>query len=329
MRTRTYSLAGMLALVVSGIGLMNACSTDPDSEDSESAGGTNSGGVAGQSGGRSNTGGAILTGGASVKTGIAGGGANATAGATSLPTAAGTSAISPGGSGGAMITATGGSTVVLGGSGGVSTMATGGNTGSATGGQGGALVGSGGTAATGLAAGAAGEAGNAGMAGSAMSAAAGTAGSGPAACSLVNITNCTGSLANIGTADFRIQFSIVATQTALTAVVSQRSTCSHGVFWSVRMSQAGEIVVETDDAAHYTSIHGGKVNDGGVHLVRIERVGGTLKVYVDCVEVASDSSLASFGPLLATAQTGTDVCVGADGTNVLTGTVADVCIASN
>jgi hypothetical protein len=69
------------------------------------------------------------------------------------------------------------------------------------------------------------------------------------------------------------------------------------------------------------------VNDGSSHAVLLERVSGTLTLYVDCVAKASGPSPASFSEL-PPPLTKTDVCVGADGTVALEGEVGSVCLAS-
>ncbi len=49
---------------------------------------------------------------------------------------------------------------------------------------------------------------------------------------------CLGDLSNIGAADFHISFTLTTDAGAM-PVVNQRATCNFGMFWDVRMRQAG------------------------------------------------------------------------------------------
>jgi hypothetical protein len=136
-------------------------------------------------------------------------------------------------------------------------------------------------------------------------------------------------LSNIGTADFRIGFTIRTTAQVGSAVINQRATCSHGNFWGVRTSPTGTIGIETDDGASYTVLIADgttRINDGVPHRVAITRRQGTLAIAVDNAQPFSAPSGASFGQLAAL-RIGEDPCDGVDGTNALDGAVTDVAIA--
>jgi hypothetical protein len=135
-------------------------------------------------------------------------------------------------------------------------------------------------------------------------------------------------LSNVGTADFRVAFTIRTTAQVGSAVINQRAECSHGSFWGVRTGPGGAIGVETDDGAHYTVLVSNgatRINDGAPHRVTIARENGTLAIGVDNDPPALASSAASFG-LLAPLKTGEDPCDGVDGTVPLDGAVTDVAL---
>ncbi len=191
------------------------------------------------------------------------------------------------------------------------TFGTGGDTG--TGGDGG----TGGSA--GMSSGASGFAGATG----------GTAGSaGQSTCAHDEPADCLNDLSTIATGDFEIAFELTTSAIALSAVLSQRSICTHAYFWDVRLS-AGRLDVELDDEnQHYTVCNGVRaVNDGMPHWIDIKRQSGTLTVNVDCsldVTCAAPTDIAVSLPAL---ETGTDPCVGGgDGTVALVGTVDSECV---
>src|SRR5260370_37267732 len=144
---------------------------------------------------------------------------------------------------------------------------------------------------------------------------------------------CRGDLSNIGTADFHISFSVTTTQSGVAALVNQRATCTLSDFWDVRLSSNGALDVETVDATQGVNGTGLKrvgprINDGVPHKVMLQRMSGTLTVYVDGIPSASALSRTSFGQL-APVRIGSDVCtVAIDGTSPLIGSVSDLCVAS-
>jgi hypothetical protein len=144
--------------------------------------------------------------------------------------------------------------------------------------------------------------------------------------------SCTQDLSNVGKGDFRIAFRIQTTATAQSAVLSQRGSCSAGIYWSIRMGN-GHLGVETDNNTErpggYYVLTGIKaVNDGTPHDVVVTRTSGMLAIRVDGVLDPTDAPATSTSTLgsLSTVRIGTDVCVGVDGTVALTGTVTNVCV---
>ena len=140
--------------------------------------------------------------------------------------------------------------------------------------------------------------------------------------------NCVGDLSNIGTGNFSITFTLTTT-TLNGTVINQRSVCTNGQMWDVRISSTGTLHVETDDGSmesNYTTLDSAVVvTDGAHHDVLITRMNGTLLLSIDGVEHESAPSSANFGTL-APLQIKTDVCAGM-GTNVaLAGAVTNVCV---
>jgi hypothetical protein len=138
---------------------------------------------------------------------------------------------------------------------------------------------------------------------------------------------CQGDLSDVGIGDFHVSLSITTTQGRLVALLNQRGQCNPSVFWDIRMTDAGFVVVETDDFANYTKITtvGKKVNDGQPHDILVRRASQMLSVYVDDVLSGSGPSQASFAKLPPVA-TGTDVCIPQDGTTAFAGKIAQVCV---
>jgi hypothetical protein len=139
---------------------------------------------------------------------------------------------------------------------------------------------------------------------------------------------CITSLANVGAGDFRIQFSVTTTATAVMELVSQRGTCSHGVFWDLRMLSSGVVFAETDDGtARYTALPGTRrINDGAPHLVVVARAAGVLSIAVDGaadVSAPSTSVLAALAPLSVSS-----ICRGLDTTAPFSGSLTGLCLTT-
>jgi hypothetical protein len=140
---------------------------------------------------------------------------------------------------------------------------------------------------------------------------------------------CTGTLSNIGIADFRISFTLTTIQSGLVALVNQRGACGFGVFWDLRMS-GGFIFVELDDTSYtsFTTV-GARVNDGLPHEVMVSRSAETVVASIDGVASASSSAPESFGNLTPVTS-GKDPCIGYpnDSTVALVGTMSNLCVTS-
>jgi hypothetical protein len=144
-------------------------------------------------------------------------------------------------------------------------------------------------------------------------------------------------LSNIGTGDFSVSFRIATAQTGWVEVVSQRSACTNGNFWDIRLcapdsqkrcTVSGSILVETSSSGAYAFVDSKiAVNDGSPHDVAVARASGVVKIEVDGKVSGSAPSKASFGSLPAV-QTGNGACVGHDSTQLLAGTISDVCIST-
>jgi hypothetical protein len=108
-----------------------------------------------------------------------------------------------------------------------------------------------------------------------------------------------GDLSNIGTADFHISLTVTTTQVTDSALVNQRTSCSFGLFWDIRVVK-GSLLIETCDAAsNYTAVttHGPLVNNGKPHRVIVKRVAQWVTAYIDGVASGTANSKSSFGQL--------------------------------
>jgi hypothetical protein len=140
---------------------------------------------------------------------------------------------------------------------------------------------------------------------------------------------CPGDLSNVGTGDFHVACTVTTAQTGRVALANQRSWCFYQDMWDLRM-EAGVPVIELDDEAgvnHYTRLWsvGHPIDDGQPHDVLVERVSGTLSINIDGVRTASTAATESIGPL-PPLVVGSDVCIGVDGTGVLTPPLQNLCI---
>ncbi len=144
------------------------------------------------------------------------------------------------------------------------------------------------------------------------------------ACSSTPPAVCDNDLSNIGAGDFRIQFTVTTSQTTWVALVSQRATCTNGMFWDIRIVNH-QIFAETDDGnGNYTGLYSNKVvNDGLPHFVVVKRTSGVLSIDIDCQVDSSAASAAVIGALPAFAES--TPCV-SDGTEPLVGTLTDLCV---
>ena len=139
-----------------------------------------------------------------------------------------------------------------------------------------------------------------------------------------------GTLSNLGTKDFRIDFTVTTSTTAQSALIAQRAICNRGQFWDVRLVN-NVAFVEIDDGTNYSNCTGTKpLNDGVPHIVDVNRAGGQLTISVDCVQDVSCTltSATSFASLAAVTTGSGDPCIGFDGTQALSGTITDVCVGT-
>jgi hypothetical protein len=142
-------------------------------------------------------------------------------------------------------------------------------------------------------------------------------------------SQCLNNLSGIGTGDFTVAFSFTTSENGIAALVNQRQTCTHGVFWDVRLD-SGRLFVETDDGTNYTAfdtVNPNSIADGQPHDVIVRRVGGVLTAYIDGAVSGSAQSMSSFGTLNPLASA-TDACTGIGTTVSFVGTVADVCVTA-
>lgn len=132
-------------------------------------------------------------------------------------------------------------------------------------------------------------------------------------------------LSGIGTGDFTISFTMQSTATSGSerAIINQRSVCSGGAFWDLRISSAGYLFIETDDGSNDLQLTPTvQLNDSQQHTIMVQRSSQVLTGYVNGTAVTAGLSLANWSGQLQALQTGSGVC---DGTNSAL-TVGSVCI---
>lgn len=124
---------------------------------------------------------------------------------------------------------------------------------------------------------------------------------------------CLTDLSGVGTADFRIAFTLTTTNVTQTlALASQRTGCDQSsVWWQAIVDSAGGIVFETCNGpgAHAGVEAGNAINDGRPHRIVLARVAGAISYSYDGVigsAVVPDAY--SFGTFGAPLTIGTDTC---------------------
>jgi hypothetical protein len=142
-------------------------------------------------------------------------------------------------------------------------------------------------------------------------------------------SRCLGDLSNIGVRDFSISFSLTTSQRGTVALVNQRTACSFGMFWDIRLTN-GSLQIETSDGTNYAIFRttGRPVNDGASHDIIVRRTAELVSVHIDGAAAGTGASGASFAQLAPVS--GMDPCeVGPmkDGTVALSGTLTNLCIA--
>jgi hypothetical protein len=137
-----------------------------------------------------------------------------------------------------------------------------------------------------------------------------------------------GDLSNIGTADFHISLTVTAPQMTDTSLVNQRTLCSYGVFWDIRVVK-GSLLIETCDAiSNYTAVttHGPLVTDGKAHRVIVKRVAQWITAYIDGVASGVGQSKSSLGPLPPVSSK--DPCEATGQFSPFLGSIADLGVTS-
>ncbi len=142
-------------------------------------------------------------------------------------------------------------------------------------------------------------------------------------------SRCPQDLSYIRNAGFNIAFTLLTSQPDnVIALVNQRPVCTVGIFWDVRLV-SGQIYVEIGDIDRglvvFTS-SGKPLNDGAPHDIVVNRKNGLAQILIDGVASGSSMSYQSFDGALPPLQVGTDVCLGVNGTTMLSGTITNLCI---
>lgn len=140
-------------------------------------------------------------------------------------------------------------------------------------------------------------------------------------------------LSNVGAGDFRIAFRIATKQTGWAALMNQRTECAYGMFWDLRQSGSGTLMLELDGSGvnTYETLESTiAVNDGKSHEVLVARSSGTLAIEVDGAQAGLRASSAALSAL-PSLRVSDDICVGVD-TNPPTAafagmTLSDLCIS--
>lgn len=143
---------------------------------------------------------------------------------------------------------------------------------------------------------------------------------------------CIDSLANIGTANFAIRFTITTTAQVSSDVAYQRSDCNVPTsdFWSISMNAIGKLEMYAENGDPYpkyasdgasldTTI---AVNDGAPHDVVFMRIAGTMSTTTDGVASGSVTMPAHFRTLPALGIASGDPC----GTTPMPGAITNFCL---
>lgn len=203
-----------------------------------------------------------------------------------------------------------------------------GNAGAPAGNAGEGATGPGGQGGQGGQGGVPGEAGLGGQAGT--SGEAGAGGADNVTCELAS--TCSGTLAQIGTGDFSIAFTITTSTTARSGIISQRAICMHSKFWDIQLGTlaagVANLSVQLDDQSNFTAFGApATLNDGQPHEVRVCRKAGQVYAFSDGVLIGQAASAVSFSTLPAL-TTLTTTCTPYDSTVNLDGTVTGVCVGA-
>jgi hypothetical protein len=137
-----------------------------------------------------------------------------------------------------------------------------------------------------------------------------------------------GSLSHIGTADFHISFTFTTTQIADTALVNQRTYCTFGLFWDIRVVKGALLIETCDGYFNYTAIttRGPLVNDKKPHRVIVQRVAQKIIAYIDGVASGTADSKSAFDELPPVSSK--DPCETVDQLNPFLGSIANLSVTS-
>jgi hypothetical protein len=152
-----------------------------------------------------------------------------------------------------------------------------------------------------------------------------------AQCAAPSAPSCVADLSNISTGSFHVSFTVRTTLAGSVALINQRNVCGVAPYWDIRLSN-GNVSAETDDGGdggtrNSVTTSGALVNDGQPHAILVERVNGTLAVFIDGVKAGSTMSVSNFGAL-PPLEVGKDPCDNVDGTVALVGSVTNVCLTA-
>jgi len=145
-------------------------------------------------------------------------------------------------------------------------------------------------------------------------------------------STCSGTLAQVGTGDFSIAFTLTTATTARSALISQRAICMHSRFWDIQLGTLAAgisaLSVQLDDQSNFTAFGAPvSLNDGQPHEVRVCRKAGQVYAFSDGVLIGQAASAVNFTTLPALV-TLTTTCTPYDGTVTLDGTVTGVCVGA-
>ena len=137
-----------------------------------------------------------------------------------------------------------------------------------------------------------------------------------------------------GVSPFSVGFYVQTSGTTAYSMLGNRTVCSHGQFWDLRMEANGDLLLELDDNPNAATFDPAKyielsstrpVNDGAWHSILLTRSGSTVAIYID--GAAAGDAVAT-QPIDVTNQNptvlGQDGCTGKDGSASFIGGIDDL-----
>ena len=137
-----------------------------------------------------------------------------------------------------------------------------------------------------------------------------------------------------GVSPFSVGLYVRTTGTTAYSMLGDRTGCTHGQFWDLRMEANGDLLLELDDnpstatfdPAKYIELSSTRpVNDGAWHSILLTRSGSTIAIYIDGAGVGS---VVATEPIDVTNQNltvlGQDGCTGQNGTAAFAGQIDDL-----